>query len=103
MKFWSLHIIGEPAKSGIAPTCIDGIASRVAQTAKTRHVVIHETIRLQAAWKILSTKLRISSRTGNGSDIHQLTDAVRAQDTDELIDRMRGVPDRKHHVGQASR
>jgi hypothetical protein len=32
-----------------------------------------------------------------------LTDAVRAQDTDELIDRMRGVPDRKHHVGQASR
>jgi hypothetical protein len=32
-----------------------------------------------------------------------LTDAVRAQDTDELIDRMRGVPDRKNHVRQASR
>ncbi len=103
VKLVCLHVIRKPAKTRIAPTRVDGITLRMAQSAKTGHVPVKDACRPQAAGKILPAELRITPGAGDGSDIQQLAYAVHIKDADELVNRTRGVTDSMNHVRQASR
>src|ERR1017187_8969667 len=88
-----LHVIRKSAKPSVAPGGVDGIAPRMTQSAKPWQMLINDSRVLQTAGQIFLVELRVVPRTRDGSDIHQLPDAVRVQNTDELIDRMRGMAD----------
>ena len=49
LKFWCLHVVGEAAEAGISPTCIDGVATRMPQAAKSSHVPVTNSRLLKRA------------------------------------------------------
>src|SRR5450755_1034672 len=95
MKFGGLHVIREPAKRGVAPPGIDGIAARLSQSTQSGHVPVNDTRCLQTSGQAFSIELRIVPRPRDGSYIHQLADTMRMQDADEFIDWMCGVTHRR--------
>ena len=95
MKFGCLHVVREPAKRGVAPPGIDGIAVRLSESAQSGHVPVDDTRCLQTSGQVFSIELRIVPRPRDGSYVHQLPDTVRVQDADEFIDRMCGVTQRR--------
>src|SRR5580704_5873908 len=65
----------------------------MAQAAQARHVPIKYARRWQAGRQVLLVELGNTTRTWHRSYIHQLPDAMRFEDADEIFDRMRRVAD----------
>jgi hypothetical protein len=89
-----LHVIRVSAKTRIAPGGVDGIATRMPQSAECRHVQVMNACVAQGSLKLLLGKLRIVPGAWDGAHVYQLTNPARLQETDKVTDRAGGVPHR---------
>jgi hypothetical protein len=69
LKFRCLHVVSEAAEAGISPTCIDGVATCMPQTAKSGHVPITNPNLLKRAGQSVSVELRVVARAWDRSHI----------------------------------
>jgi hypothetical protein len=90
-----LHVVGIPAKARIPPPTVDRVAPRVSQSSQTGHVRIPNVGAAQNARERLAIELRVVARSRNGADVDDAIDAVSGEQTDELIDRPRRMPNCK--------
>jgi hypothetical protein len=85
LKFWCLHVVGEAPEAGISPTCIDGVATRMPQTAKSSHVPITNPSPLKRAGQPLKVELRVVTRARDRANVDQLVDAVSKQQSNKIL------------------
>ncbi len=88
-----LHVIGIAAKGVVAPGRVDGIFSRMAQSAECREMDVCDAVLLQGLAQGSAFKLRIFSGAWNGADIGELLDAELFQQTGEFTGSARGMSD----------
>jgi hypothetical protein len=91
----SLHVVGVATESGVTPTRVDGIRSRVAQPAKPRHVRVVDSGAMQRRGQLIAIELRIVPGPRNRSHIDDPLHAVPLEESHEYPDRPRRVPDRE--------
>lgn len=77
----------------------------MSQPAELAETLVPDAGLLEAAGQLVFTELRVVARLGDAAHVDEGADAVRAQDGDKLVDRVRRVPDREDggHVRQATR
>ena len=92
-ELWRLHVIGEAAETGVMPSGIEGITTRMAEAAQTRHVPVMKAGGMQGRRQFTSVELRIMPRTRDGAYINQALYLVRFQKVDKLLSRAGGVSD----------
>ncbi len=95
-KFGGLHVIGIAAKARIAPSGIYGIAPRVTQSAKSRHVQVMNAGVAQGSLKLVLSELRIVPGARDGTHVNELPNAVSLKECDKVAHRPGGVPHRPY-------
>jgi len=96
-EFRRLHMIREAAKARVAPPQVHGVRPRAPQAAQLLHVDIPNPGGAERGGQRLAIELRIVARLRDRAYVNQLLNAVRSQQFDKLIERPRGMPDRKNH------
>ncbi len=94
-----LHVIGEAAKRGIAPSHIGGIAAGRAQAAELGQMDVAYFDSAQPFAQGEAVELRIMPGAGNAADVDDALDAVGAQKGEEVLPGAGGMPkgkNRKH-------
>jgi hypothetical protein len=86
VKFRSLHVIGKATEACVSPAGIDGVATRVSQTAEGRHMDVLNSGNLQGYRQLIFVKLRVLPRARDSSYIDQPPDAVSLEKCDKGVD-----------------
>ena len=90
-----LHVVGIPAEARIPPSGIYGTPPGVSQSPQTGHVLVPNPGATQNGSERLATELRVVTRPRNGAYVDDTIDAVGGEQTNELVDRPRRMPNRK--------
>ncbi len=96
-KWLGLRIVGIAAHKGVAPggIVVAGVEARVAAASQVLEMPIGNAMRAQIAGEPLAIELRIAPRERNTPDVHQPMHGPSLQQSDEMLGRMAGMPDRE--------
>jgi len=97
-ELWRFHVVGVPAEAGVSPAEVDRIRARLPEATEPGHVNVGEAGDGEALREGFATELGVSARARECPHIHELRDAVRAQQGNQLLDRARPVTDGADHV-----
>ena len=93
-KIRSLHVVGIPSKTCIAPAKVRGIGARMAQPAQLLQVNVTDLAAMELLRERFAVELRIVPGLGNGANVGDLLDTVRLKQLKKFADRMCGMADR---------
>ena len=88
-----LHVIRVPAKPGVAPTRVYGIRAWLSQAAQRGEVAVGDAVLVQEGVEHLAVEMRIPARSRDGAHIGEAPDAVRLEQRQKLLGRVRRVTD----------
>jgi len=92
-EFRGLHVVGEAPKRRVAPSAVDRILASVPEPTQSRKMAIVDAHTWEADGQAFLVELWIAPRFGNGSYVHQPSDAISPQDPEEFFDGMDRVSD----------
>ena len=81
-----LHVIRIAPETRVAPAGVGGIFAGVPQAAQGRHMCVFNTLCRKAGGQGRAIELGILARTGKGADVHEMTDAIRLQQHNKVLD-----------------
>ncbi len=102
-KFRSLHVVGETAKAGIVPSCVDGIGAGAAQTAEFWQMRVGDARGANGSGELVAIELRIVARFGDGADVDEALDIVRVEESEKFVDGMVAVANRENECFRGGR
>jgi hypothetical protein len=84
-----LHVIRVAPEAGIPPPGVVRIGLGAPQTAEATHMRVADAIPAQGTRERVTVELRIVPRSGNRPHVDDPSNAVRLQESDEVLDRSR--------------
>src|SRR5699024_7660170 len=87
------HVVGVALERGVPPGAIGTVFAAVAQAAEFFHMAVGDPGVTKAGGESIGPELRVPAGFGNRPDVDEAPHAVRAEDVDELLDRVGRVPD----------
>ena len=90
---FGLHVIGVPAKAGIAPTGVSGIRQWGTASSQRRQRLILDSNGRQALLERLGVEMRMSSRKGESPHVYENLDLMGLQEFRKCLDRVGRMAD----------
>jgi hypothetical protein len=97
LELLGLHVIGVATEAGVTPSGVDRVDSRVAQSSKSRDVLVVDSHATKCWRQFVAIELRIVPGPRNRSHVDDTLHAMRLEESDEYLYRTCRVPDREDH------